>query len=155
MKDKEKIFRTISQPDKLSGIFQEKLDLMKLALKIKDERAKREIKKHIDKYSWINSTLLLGDLYKEKEVLAKIKKLKKDKKLIIKIKELNNSVKQRQKEFNSIKKKYKFKPNLLKKIKILRYAVWFRTARLDWLNQSCALAKSLKLAKGLVYLMKS
>ena len=146
IKDREKIFRAIAQADKPSGNFQEKVDLMKLALEIKDikeKKAKQIIKKHIDKYSWINLTLLLGDLYSKKEVLARIKKIKQNRKLKLKIKEFNDSIKQRQQEFNSIKKKYKFKPNLLKKIKILKYAVWFRTARLGWLNQSSARVKPL------------
>jgi len=146
IKDREEAFRILSQIDKLSGASLEKLDLMKLALEIKDirsEEAQRKIKKHIDKYSWINLTLLLGNLCSEKEVLAKIRKLKENKKLKHKIKELNSVVSENQKEFNLIKKQYKLKPDLLKKIKILRYAAWFRTARLDWLNQSCALAKLL------------
>jgi len=134
IKNKERVFRILSYSEKPSGIFQEKLDLIKLTLKTTEDK---RINKHIDKYSWINLTLLLGDLYTKKEVLRKIKRLKRNKKL----KNFNDVTKENQKAFNQIKKQYKFKADLLKKIKILRYAVWFRTARLDWLNQSCAFAR--------------
>jgi len=140
IKNKERVFRIISYSEKPSGNFQEKLDLIKLASKTIE---KKKIKKHINKYSWINLTLLLGDLYTEKEVLRKIKKLKQNKKSKIKIKKFNNAIEKNQKLFSCIKKQYKFKPKLLKKIKILRYAIWFQTARLDWLNHSCALARPL------------
>ena len=136
IKNKGRIFRIISYSEKPSGIFQEKLDLIKLASKTMEDK---RIKKHTDKYSWINLSLLLGDLYTEKEVLRKIKKLKQNKK----IKNFNDVAKENEKAFNQIKKQYKFKADLLKKIKILKYAVWFRTARLDWLNQSCAIARPL------------
>ena len=136
VKNKERVFRIISYSEKPSGIFQEKLDLIKLASRIIDNK---RIKKHIDKYSWINLTLLLGNLYTEKEALRKIKRLKQNKK----IKNFNDAAKENKKAFNQIKKQYELKADLLKKIKILRDAVWFRTARLDWLNQSCALARPL------------
>jgi len=145
VENKDKVFRIISYSEKPSGIFQEKLDLMKLTSKIIEDK---KIKKHINKYSWINLTLLLGDLYTEKEILRKIKRLKRNRKL----ENFNDVIKKNQKAFNQIKKRYKFKTNLLRKIKILRYAIWFRTARLDWLNQSCALARPLlvEIAKRII-----
>lgn len=151
IKAKEKVFRTIAQADKLSGVSEEKLELMKLSLSVSEGK----IKKHAQKYSWINITLLLGDLYSEKEVIKKIRKIKKDRNIKEKISEFRNTIKENQKELNFIIKHYKLAPALVKKIKILRNAIWFRTARLDWLNQGCALARSLlnKVAEriGLTY----
>lgn len=152
VKDLEKILRSVARAERLSGVTEEKLELMKLVSRGIINREK--IKKHAEKYNWINITLLLGDLYEVKDVKEKIKQLKRQD-LKSKIRELESIPKEARKQLSDIIKQYKFKPSLSEKIIILRRAVWFRTARLDWLNKGCALARPLflEIAKrlGLTY----
>ena len=144
VKDKEGAFLTIAGTDRLSGTMQERIDLIRLVIGNKNLTSKllqRKIASHAQKYQWINVTLLLGDLYDPKDVLKKIKKLKKNKQLKKELDDLRNSIQNNKKELLALKKRYQFKPLFLKKIRALRYAVWFRTARLDWINSGCSMAR--------------
>lgn len=137
----ENVFRTIAQPERLSSVAEEKIALMKMVSE--NKATQKNIQNHARKYAWITSTLLLGDLYSPKDVATKIKKIKKNKSLNNEIESLEKLAENNRKEFKKAKKQYNFKPELLEKINILRHAIWFRTARLDWLNESCALARPL------------
>jgi len=125
----------------------EKEDLIYLAIKINKNKIKPNSKecndlidKHYNEYGWLHSTLFLGDLYDIdiiKDDLNKIMKIadfEKDK--------LQKERKEHIEEANKIiekMKSYKGKDTA----KFFQKAVYYRTARLEWMNKACFIIRLL------------
>lgn len=137
------IFGVLSYPNCLSGAVKEKADLMELAVKNKLDNA--DINRHYIKYSWINLTLLAGELYTVNDIRNKIKQLSGNKEIEKELNNIRNGIGENQKLFLSLKKHYRFSKKFLKLVRLFQSATCFRTARLDWLNQACALMRPMLL----------
>lgn len=141
IEDSEAVFRIIAHSDKWTGVFEEKLALMKAVLE--GITSEEWMARHAKKYAWITKTLLLGDLYSEQKVKEKIEGLKQDKDLQEKYDQLANNVIENKKELMVLIKRYDFSSDTRTLISLFRHAIWFRTARLEWLNEACTLAHPL------------
>ncbi len=125
----------------------EKDDLLKIGEKISKNKfsldskeAKLLIKEHYDEYGWLHSTLFLGKLYSESQIKEEIKKI------------LNN-VKEEKKKLEEDRKEHlsnaegvinKIKSKEGKELaKFFQKSVYYRTARLEWMNKACFIVRPL------------
>lgn len=125
----------------------EKEELLILAKEIKNKKftlASKEtkllIKKHFNKYGWLHSTLFLGNLYDESQITKEVGKI------LEKTDEDKKRLEQDRKKYLSEAEKiiYKIKSKEGKKLaKFFQRAVYYRTARLEWMNKACFIAISL------------
>jgi len=76
------------------------------------------IRKHAKKYGWLHTTLFLGEPYSEQEIIEKLK----------------NSPKKFEK---STEIKINFEKDDGELIKLFQEVIYYRTARLEWLNIAC------------------
>lgn len=143
---REIVFQALAHAERPTGVFRERIELLKLALiskKISNLELLKRVEKHSKKYRWITTTLLQGPLYDSKNIFRKIEYLKKDSHLRSKIIRLQKSYNQSNRKVKQIGKQYRFTKKFLKKIGIFRQAIWFRSVRLEWLNEGCALVRPL------------
>lgn len=119
---------------------QERVDLIDIAIKQKtDEGASTLIAEHAKKYGWIQSTLFLGDAYTAGDIRDELSKIK-------------NPEQEKEKILNNRKSHLSKAQNIIDGIIsendkaiafLLQDAVYYRTARLEWLNQACFLIRPL------------
>ncbi len=142
--DVEQSFNKIAISKKSIETNQEHLDLLDLAIKLKgisSDSAKfiGLVEKHSKKYGWVRSTLLQIHPYDSQKIIDEIKSIKDPEK------EKERLLKQRAEQVKSAKE-------IIEKIKssegkalarFLQKAVYYRTARLEWLNKACYLSKPL------------
>lgn len=146
IEDREGAFRTIAHADKPSGVTKERIALMQLVGRIPNlapTRAERIIAHHARKFTWVQTTLLLGDLYAPDAIQTKIEELRTERNLPAKLKDLHEDIRRNRRQCALLTAQYQFAPEHRRLFDALREAVWFRTARLEWLNQGCALARPL------------
>lgn len=131
----EQFLTIISFSDRETKTFQERMDLLKLAIKMKNEEdISEEIKKHSEKYIWITKTLFLGDDYTPEQITEEIKgEIEKNpEERIAKIK------RNKEKEIKEFKEIMSEVPKEVKEdIKLFQKLIFFRNARLEWLNEGC------------------
>ncbi len=135
----------IAIPSEEVELMKERKELLKIAVGIKSEKIKIDSKifkkmvhNHFVKYGWIHATLFAGSDYTEEEITKDINNIVLNSK-----KELNKIVLARKDDILSAKKvisKIKSKEGKAM-AKFMQIAVYFRTARLEWMNQACFLAK--------------
>lgn len=139
IEDSEAVFRVIAHSDKWTGVFEEKLALMKAVLD--GTGSELWIEEHVNKYGWITITLLLGDGYLKQQVQERISELRQEQNLQEKYDELANNIAENKKDVQALLKRYDFSFDTRELISLFRHAIWFRTARLDWMNEVCILAR--------------
>ncbi len=158
----EQFLAIISFSDRETKTFQERMDLLRLAIKMQaGENISKDIEKHSQKYIWITKTLFLGEDYTPKTVIKEIKAeiRKNPKERIAKIKsDKGREVKQFKDIISGISEDAK------KDIKLFQELIYFRNARLEWLNEGChkgfillnEIARRLKLTfEEIIYLLPS
>lgn len=131
----EQFLAIISFSDRETKTFQERMDLLRLAIRMQNrEDILNDIEKHSTKYIWITKTLFLGEDYIPKTIIKEIKAeiQKNPKERIVKIK----SDKEREvKQFKEITSGVS--DDAKKDIKLFQDLIFFRNARLEWLNEGC------------------
>ncbi len=166
IKDVDEALSTIAIPFKPVETSKEKEDLLKLIIKIKNEKILLNSKKfeflvdnHYKEYGWVYSTLFLGNLYNKNQIKKEIKSLFK-----IAEKEEKSLRDERKKQILEAEKLISKIKSIegRQKTKFLQKAVYYRTARLEWMNKACFIvrplleevAKRLKIRfDDLIYLM--
>ncbi len=156
----EQFLAIISFCDRETKTFQERMDLLRLSIRMQNGGdISKDVEKHSTKYIWITKTLFLGEDYTSETIIKEIKaEIKKNpKKRITKIK----SDKEREvKQFKEITSGVS--DDAKKDIKLFQELIFFRNARLEWLNEGChngcsllnEIAKRLDLTfEELIYLM--
>lgn len=86
------------------------------------------IKKHLKKYNWLTTTLFLGEPMGYDDVIDSL---------------LNHNIKSSKNKQKTFLNLDKIKKNDKKFINLLKKAIYFRTVRLEWLNQGCFMARPL------------
>ena len=143
----EEALSTLAISSKPLETFKEKEDLLGLAEKISENKfsldskeVKLLIKEHYNEYGWLYSTLFLGELYDESQIKEEIK-------------EILDNVKGEKKKLEEDKKEYLFNAEeIINKInsregrklaKFFQKSVYYRTARLEWMNKACFIVRPL------------
>lgn len=143
----DNVLSKLAIPYKPVETSKEKKDLLILAKEIKSKKLdmsskeiKLLIKKHFDKYGWLHSTLFLGNLYDESQIKKEISKILEED--IEDNKRLKQDRKKYLYEAEKVIDKIKLKDgkNLAK---FFQRAVYYRTARLEWMNKACFIARPL------------
>ncbi len=134
-KNIEQSLSNLAIPFKPIETSNEKLELFDIATKINSEK----IAEHYKKYGWIHSTLFLGEDYDEIKIKEEIKLLSNAKE------EKQEIIKEREKQFEEAEKVIKqINSNEGKNIaRFFQKAVYYRTARLEWINKACFIVKPL------------
>jgi phosphohistidine swiveling domain-containing protein len=119
---------------------QEREDLLDIAVrKNSGEDIDELVKIHSQKYGWLYSTLFLGDEYTPDKILGELSLIENPEKERMRI--LGERNKQSE---NSSKVIVQIKSLDGKEIaKFLQKAVYFRTARLEWMNHACFIVRPL------------
>lgn len=135
----------IAIPSEEVELMKERKELLKIAVGIKNKKTKidskifkKSVHNHFVKYGWIHATLFAGSDYTEGEIISDINKLVLNSK-----EELDKIILARKNDILSAKEvisKIKFKEGKTM-AKFMQVAVYFRTARLEWMNQACFSAK--------------
>ncbi len=166
IKDTDRFLLKIAVSFKQLESFKEKEDLLGIAIQIQDNKIsldsigfKNLVKNHFKEYGWIQSTLFSGEIYDENQIIQKIKEVIKNAKE--EKEKLLNERKNHLIEANGVIKKIKSNEEK-ESAKILQKAVYYRTARLEWMNKSCfiiypileEISKRLKLTfKDIIYML--
>ncbi len=140
IKDIQKAFLELAVSNKLIETNKEYEELLDIAIKIQDNQLSSNsqelmnlVKEHCKKYGWIHSTLFLGDIYDEEKIINELKYIKNPR--VIKEKLLKQR-EVKQQEANKIIKMISSNKGK-EEAKFLQKAVYFRTARLEWMNKTC------------------
>ncbi len=120
---------TILSPVKNSRELDEKISLLKISIKFKNnQNIEKDLEKHIFNYSWLKDTGYYGDYYNGSYYLNRIKRQAKldPEKSLSKAQNEKNKQKER---FNKILGKYKNKKSLIYLIKTINESIYFRSFR--------------------------
>ncbi|MEK7522055.1 MAG: PEP-utilizing enzyme, partial [Patescibacteria group bacterium] len=143
----DEILAQIAIPHKLVETSKEKLALLTLAKNINNQELNLEsretmafIRRHYRKYGWLHSTLFLGKLYDEQYIKKEVVKIGSE--ADRKIDELEND---REEHLLSAEKAIEeiHSANGRKLAKFFQKAVYYRTARLEWMNEACFVMRPL------------
>lgn len=141
----EEKIATLAIPGKELESTKERIALFDLANEITerkyeldDQEARYLIKKHFESYGWLHSTLFLGSLYNEQEITQELKDILDEQKK-------NNLAEQRDNlKFETEKLIATLSDEKDKDLaRFFQEAVYYRTARLEWMNQACFFARPL------------
>ena len=149
-----------NQPLKKAFLEKNQLEIMNI-LRQQDTKILHQIQQHSSKYIWITRTLFLGEEYTPQKVIERLKvALQEDPQ--VEIASINSEIEGRNKEFNQVcswlPPEYHFDISLLQEL------IYFRDARLMWLNEGChysiplllEMAKRLNLTfEEIIYLLPS
>lgn len=142
------IFNKLTTPPKILDSIREQIDIIKIALKIKNNLSKEEefIKEHIENYGYLY-------VYNQDEELPSLDSYKHRLHDIInnknyKIRDIEEEYKNINKEFDETIKKLNLSDNILDLIKILREYVYLRSYRLEMLNKSNLIIQPLLIKIG-------
>jgi phosphohistidine swiveling domain-containing protein len=135
----------LATPDKTIDTLQEHSDLLSIAQLAEDRGMDSSIVRdrandHAKQYGWLHSTLFLGELYTSEKVIEEIEKylgrsqVELDK-LETKRKEQKAKAEQVINQLSSEQVK--------REARLLQTAVYYRTARLEWMNEACYIARPL------------
>jgi len=110
------------------------------SLNLESKKVARLIRKHYENYGWIHSTLFLGNLYTENEIKKEIRQILNQQK--------GRKIKAKQeKEDHLAEAKAIIKKINSSKGKALaeffQKSVYYRTARLEWMNKACFIVRPL------------
>ena len=135
----EEAFGKLAISSKPVATNQELIDLIDIAIeKSKGKNVDQLVKSHNQKYGWLHSTLFLGDEYTPEKILAEISYLEDP------AKEKERILEERRKqlaEADAVISKLSGEGKVL--ARFLQKAVYFRTARLEWMNQACFMIRPL------------
>jgi pyruvate,water dikinase len=138
---------SLAIPYKQVETSKEKDDLLTIADTIRSEgidleskKIARLIRKHYENYGWLHSTLFLGNLYTEKEIKTELQKILTkpagQKKIMAQEREIHLAeAKEIIKKINSSEGKAL--------AEFFQKSVYYRTARLEWMNKACFIARPL------------
>ena len=131
----EQFLAIISFSDRETKTFQERMDLLRLAIRMQNgENISKDIESHSKKYIWLTKTLFLGEDYIYETVIKEIKGEipKNPNERIAKIRgDKEKEIKQLKEIISGISDDAK------KDIKLFQELIFFRNARLEWLNEGC------------------
>ena len=137
-KDKQEFLLAASYSEKKTATYQEKIDLLNLALKIKDKKNikqyEKDVLEHEKKYDWIHETLFLGERYDKDKIINQINKFidENPSKKLEELKQIEEKENQSfEKAIDNIDKDF------LEDIKLLQELVYFRNYRLEQMNLGC------------------
>jgi len=143
----ENALSSLAVPYKQVETSREKGALFAIADKIRDkgfdlesEKVVKLIRKHHENYGWIHSTLFLGNLYTEDEIKTELQKI------LTQPSEQKGRLEQDRKSHlaeakESIKKIVSPEEKAL--AEFFQKSVYYRTARLEWMNKACFIARPL------------
>ena len=138
IEDIDNVFSVLVVSEKIIDTNMERYDLLNISLKQKDGFNISElIEVHEYKYGWLHSTLFLGEQYTKDTILRELNSITDPKNDLEKLKtERKAHIETAEKIIESIAS------DEGKKIaRLLQKSVYIRTARLEWLNQSCFIIK--------------
>ncbi len=140
-KNAEEELAILTFPDKQNVLVQELMDLLRLRIKLEKvgvknlEKCKTKelglLKKHVDKYGWINARGAINEGWTVKEVFDRAMAEKNCAKRLV---EIVKNQKEHQKQVRDIFKTKKPNAEIRDLIKIAKELVYFRTYRTDYLN---------------------
>jgi phosphoenolpyruvate synthase/pyruvate phosphate dikinase len=136
----DEAFSTLAVSIKPIATNKEREDLLDIAqAKIEGEDISKLVSKHAEKYGWLYSTLFLGDPYTPYQIGEEVKLVSNP------LKEKEQIKTEREKQLKSANKVIdQISSSEGKKIaQFLQQAVYFRTARLEWMNQACFIVRPL------------
>lgn len=129
--DREKIFQILSAPSKPSVVCQEEISLLRLAeMSKKGMDISREIKKHLEKFSWLKNNSFDANFSTAYEIEERIEKLKKGNPRE-KLKTLNQKAKIARAEFQKYRKFFSHDQKALSLIETVRETIYFRSWRTE------------------------
>lgn len=143
----ESTLSSLAIPYKQIETSKEKYDLLTIADKVRDksldfesEKIVKLIRKHHKNYGWLHSTLFLGNIYTEGEIKTELQKI------LTQLRGQKERLEQARKEhFGEAKE-------IIEKItssdgkalaKFFQKSVYYRTARLEWMNNACFIMRPL------------
>jgi len=143
----ENVLSSLAVPYKQVETSREKSALFAIADKIRDkgfdlesEKIVKLIRKHHENYGWLHSTLFLGNLYTEDEIKTELQKI------LTQPSEQKGRLEQDRKnhlaEAKEIIKKI-VSPEERALAEFFQKSVYYRTARLEWMNKACFIARLL------------
>lgn len=138
IKNIDDTFGMLAVSEKIIDTNKERYDLLNISLKQKEGfDISKIIEAHENKYGWLHSTLFLGEQYAGDIILKELNSIVDPKYDLEKLNtERKSHTETAEKIIESII------PNEGKKIaRLLQKSVYIRTARLEWLNQSCFIVK--------------
>ena len=143
----ENVLSSLAVPYKPVQTSKEKDDLLAIADKIRNkgfdlesEKVAKLIRKHYENYGWLHSTLFLGNLYTEDEIKTELQKI------------LTQPSEQKRRLEQDRKSHLAEAKEIIKKIvspkeralaEFFQKSVYYRTARLEWMNKACFIARPL------------
>lgn len=143
----QEYFRKLTTPSKMSTGFNEQVNILKLAIKYKktgrvDDKLSKEIKAHLFLYDVLGVKYGIGNLWKPKDIITRIKYLAKynpEKKL----KHLKDLQRRQQKHVQEVLRIIKADKSFREFVKIVRAYIFIRTYRTDVLSAAFANAFTL------------
>jgi phosphoenolpyruvate synthase/pyruvate phosphate dikinase len=130
----DEAFGKLAIPEKSIATNQELLDLMNIAIKKNtNQNTESLIREHNQKYGWLHSTLFLGDEYTVSKITDEINSISNP------IKEKERIINERNMQIFEAEKVIDYISSDEGKslARFFQKAVYFRTARLEWINQAC------------------
>ena len=147
IKNIDEVLARLAIPHKIVETSKERLALLALAGKINKKELSLESKEasaliwqHYKKFGWLHSTLFLGKLYDKQEIRKELVKIGHE--ADRKIDELKKDRKEHVFTAKSVISKIKSSEGR-KLAKFFQKAVYYRTARLEWMNEACFIVRSL------------
>lgn len=135
----------LATPDKTIDTLQEHSDLLSIAQLAEDKGIDSSIVRdranaHAKQYGWLHSTLFLGELYTTEKVIEEIEKYigRSEEELS------KQEVKRKEQKANAEEVINQLDTEQIKReARLLQTAVYYRTARLEWMNEACYIARPL------------
>lgn len=140
------IFPFLAVSSKQIETVKERDELLDIAIRVQEDKLNLDseefdevVKKHAEKYGWIYSTLFQFGNYGKKEIKNEIQSLKNAAEMKEKF------LKEREKRLEEANEVIE---NILSeegkdKARFLQEAIYFRTARIEWMNKACFIVRSL------------
>ncbi len=134
IKNVDEAFGVLAISERTIATNQESMDLIDIAIeKSSDRDFVNCVEKHNQKYGWLHSTLFLGDEYTESKIVDEINSI-------------GNPIIEKEHIIGERRRQIAETENMIERIsseegkslaRFFQKAVYFRTARLEWLNQAC------------------
>lgn len=135
----------LATPNKTIDTLQEHSDLLSIAQLAEDKGINSSIVRgrasaHAKQYGWLHSTLFLGELYTTDKVIIEIEKyIGRSQAELIRL-----EVKRKDQKDNAEEVINQLDSEQIKsEARLLQTAVYYRTARLEWMNEACYVARPL------------
>jgi len=144
--DVEELFRVLAHTDRLTETGRARAALLRLALsqsKFSPEKRRNAIKRYVAQYGWTSTTLLGGTPLTPDDVAASMREAGRPDVARVELKQLMLDIRENAARTRVLMRQYRLSPQLRRLVATFRRYMWIRTARLEWTNQACTMARPL------------